>query len=158
MLALIYSSNQSKKRESILKHKIVLLVALLLAFTSVGFAQTRKTRSAVVPEFVGSPETQKAAFKSFIIKNVGKRVSLKLKFGEDIPYGYKSDQADPVFSVDNFSYFLDCGEEMTGDWTNRCKKLNWDADSKTIIGLFKVTEPAPRVMRTNRTFHLTPTK
>jgi hypothetical protein len=140
-----------------MKLKIVLLIALIVAFSSPGLAQAKKTMTAKAPEFVGSPETRKAAFKSFIIKNVGKRVYLKLKFGEDIPYGYRSDMADPVFGVDNFSYFLNCGEEMNAEWTTRCRKLNWDANSKTITGYFKITEPDPKLMRTNRTFHLTPT-
>lgn len=142
-----------------MKFKVVLLIALLAAFGSHGFAQTKKAKVATVPAYSGSPQTDKTTFKSFIIKNIGRRVSLKLTFDdEDIPYGYKSNLADPFFGVDNFSYFFDCGEDMDADWTTRCKKINWNANDKTVVGFFKITEPAPRTMRTNRSFTLTPSK
>jgi hypothetical protein len=142
-----------------MKIKIVLLVALLFAFDSIGFIQAKTTRTAIAPKFIGSPEKQKAAFKSFIIKNVGKRVYLKLTFSEDEPHAYRSEFGDPVFSVDRFTYSFECGEkEPNTEWTTRCKKLNWDAANRTITGYFKVTEPDPKVMRTNRSFYLTPTK
>jgi hypothetical protein len=94
-----------------MKLKIFLLVALLLTFSSFNFAQTKKTKipaeDAAAAEFKGSVQKQKAAFKSFIIKNVGKRVSLALKFDGDIePYGYRSEFADPLFEVDNYRYFF----------------------------------------------------
>lgn len=142
-----------------MKHKIVLLVALFLAFNSIGFAQAKKNKTAVAPKFIGSPEKQKASFKSFIIKNVGKRVYLKLTFSADEPHAYRSEFGDPVFGIDKFSYSFECGDkEPNTEWTTRCKELNWDAASRTITGYFKVTEPDPKVMRTNRSFYLTPTK
>jgi hypothetical protein len=142
-----------------MKTKFVLLVALFFAFNSIGFVQAKTTRPAVVPKFIGAPEKQKAAFKSFIIKNVGKRVYLKLTFSEDEPHAYRSEFGDPVFSVDRFTYSFECGEkEPNTEWTTRCKGLNWDADKRTITGYFKVTEPDPKVMRTNRSFYLKPVK
>jgi len=143
-----------------MKYKITLLVALIAAFGLTGAAQKRITKAAVAPTYQGSPQTDKKAFKAFIIKNVGKRVYLKLTFAEeDVPYGYREENGDPVFSVDNYSYFPICDDkEANAEWTARCKKLNWNADSRTLTGYFKVTEPDPKVMRTNRTFHLTPTK
>lgn len=144
-----------------MKIKILLLaaiVAIVAASGSISFAQTKKTKT-ITPEFKGSPQTQKKAFKAFIIKNVGKRVSLKLSFGEDIPYGYRSDLADPLFEVDNYRYFLICNDkEANVEWESRCKKLNWNTENKTMSGFFKITEPDPKMMRTNRTFHITPTK
>ena len=143
----------------IMKIKFILLIAIIAAFGSIGFAQTKKPKTAVAPSFKGSPQTQKKAFKAFIIKNVGKRVSLKLSFGEDIPYGYRSEFADPLFEVDNYLYFLVCNDKAANaEWTNRCGKLNWNAADKIITGFFKITEPDPKRMRTNRTFHITPTK
>lgn len=148
-----------------MKLKIVLFVALLLAFSSANFAQTKKTKTnsktAAVPEFKGSVQTQKAAFKAFIIKNIGKRVSLKLAFGDEIePYGYRSELADPLFEVDNYRYFLICNDSKDANalWTDRCKALNWDNEKKTLNGVFKITEPDPKLMRTNRTFEIIPTK
>lgn len=142
-----------------MKHKIVLLVALIVVFNSIGFVQAQKGTAVIGPKFTGSPEKQKAAFKSFIIKNVGKRVYLKLTFSEDEPHAFRSEFGDPVFSVDNFTYSFVCGEnEPNTEWTTRCKGLNWDAASRTITGYFKVTEPDPKLMRTNRSFYLTPTK
>lgn len=148
-----------------MKLKIFLLVTLLSMFSSLNFAQTKKpktpAKSVAAAEFKGSVETQKAAFKAFIIKNVGKRVSLKLMFGEEIePYGYRSELADPLFEVDNYRYFLICKEAETTNviWTERCKALNWDNEKKTLTGFFKIAEPDPKLMRTNRTFELTPTK
>ncbi len=147
-----------------MKIKIILFVALLLAFNSINFAQTKniRTRSKIAaPEFKGSIEKQKAAFKTFIIKNVGKRVSLNLTFDGDIePYGYRSEFADPLFEVDNYRYFLICGDGKTTNviWTDRCKALNFDNEKKTLNGVFKITEPDPKLMRTNRTFNITPTK
>lgn len=142
-----------------MKTKIVLLVAFLLAFSSIGFAQAKKNKAAVAPRFVGTPEKQKAAFKSFIIKNVGKRVYLKLTFSEEEPHAFRSQFGDPVFSVDRFTYSFVCGEnEPEAEWTTRCAGLNWDAADRIITGYFKVTEPDPKVMRTNRSFYLTPMK
>lgn len=144
-----------------MKLKIVLLIVFLTAFGSLGSAQTKKPKAAVAPEFKGSVQTQKAAFKAFIIKNVGKRVSLKLTFGDEIePYGYRSELADPLFEVDNYRYFLVCKDAETTNviWTERCKALNWDNEKKTLTGFFKIAEPDPKLMRTNRTFELTPTK
>ncbi len=142
-----------------MKHKIVLLIALFVAFGSIGLVQAKKTRTAVAPKFIGSPETPKKAFKPFIIKNIGKRVYLKLTFSEGEPHAYRSEFGDPVFSVDRFTYSFECGEkEPNTEWTTRCKKLNWDAASRTITGYFKITEPDPKVMRTNRSFYLAPTK
>ena len=142
-----------------MKREIVLLVALFLALNSIGLAQAKRTKTAVAPNFTGSPEKQKATFKSFIIRNIGKRVFLKLTFSEDEPHAYRSEFGDPVFSVDRFSYFFLCGEkEPNTEWTTRCKKLNWDAANRTITGYFKITEPDPKVMRTNRSFYLMPTK
>jgi hypothetical protein len=142
-----------------LKHEIVLLVALFLVFNSIGFVRAQKSMTAAAPQFTGSPEEQKAAFKSFIIKNVGKRVYLKLTFGEGEPHAFRSEFGDPVFSVDRFSYSFECGEnEPNAEWATRCKALNWDAAGRTITGYFKVTEPDPKLMRTNRSFYLTPTK
>lgn len=137
----------------------VFFLAMFVAFagsTEVA-AQTSRGKAAA-PTFTGSIAAKGKEFKAFIIKNIGKRVSLKLTFGEDIPYGYKDQNADPFFSVDNFSYFFDCGEEMTAEWTTRCEKLNWNETAKSITGFFKVTEPKPKVMRTNRSFDLLPTK
>ena len=148
-----------------MKLKIVLLIALFAAFVSVNIAQTKKSKTkpkaAATAEFVGSPQTDKAAFKSFIIKNIGKKVSLKLTFdGEDIPYGYRSEFADPLFNVDNYTYFFACGDGDTTNiiWEERCRKINWNAEDKTVIGFFRVTESNPRLMRTNRSFTLMPTK
>lgn len=142
-----------------MKIKIVLLVALLLAFNSIGFAQAKKGKTAVAPKFIGTPEKQKAAFKSFIIKNVGKRVYLKLTFSEGEPHAYRSEFGDPVFSVDRFTYSFECGDNQPDrEWTTRCQGLNWDAASRTVSGFFKVTEPDPKVMRTNRSFYLAPVK
>jgi hypothetical protein len=139
-----------------MKIKIVLLITLLLAFGSISFAQAKKNKKSVTPTFAGSPD---AKFKAFAVKNVGKRVSLKITFTEDtMPYGYRSDQADPVFGVDSASFFLECKEKMTGDWTKRCKALNWNDADKTFSGFFKITEPDPKLFRTNRMFYLTPTK
>jgi hypothetical protein len=131
---------------------------LFLAFNSTGFVQAKKNKTAVAPKFTGAPEKQKAAFKSFIIKNVGKRVYLKLTFSEDEPHAYRNEFYDPVFGVDDFAYFFECGENENTEWTTRCKGLNWDAASRTITGYFKVTEPEPKLYRTNRRFDLTPTK
>ncbi len=142
-----------------MKHKNVLLVVLFLAFTSTGFVQAKKTKTAATPKFIGAPEKQKAAFKSFIIKNVGKRVYLKLTFSSDEPRAFRSEYGDPVFSVDRFTYSFECGDnEPNTIWTARCQGLNWDAANRTITGHFKVTEPDPKVMRTNRSFYLAPTK
>ena len=144
-----------------MKYKIFLLIALFAVFSSIGVAQKKKAKTAAVPEFKGSIEKQKAGFKAFIIKNVGKRVSLDLTFGSDIePYGYRSEFADPLFEVDNYRYFLICndGEDANAIWTERCKKLNWDNEKKTLKGFFKITEPDPKMMRTNRTFEIIPTK
>jgi hypothetical protein len=142
-----------------MKIKIVLLVALLLAFNSIGFGQQKIVKPVVAPKFTGTPEKRKAAFKSFIIKNIGKRVFLKLTFSEDEPHAYRSEYGDPVFSVDRFTYSFVCGEkEPNTEWTTRCKGLNWDAANRTVTGYFKITEPDPKVMRTNRSFYLTPTK
>jgi hypothetical protein len=142
-----------------MKTKFVLLVTLLLALGSINFVQARKVKTAITPKFIGSPEKQKALFKSFIIKNVGKRVYLKLTFSADEPHAYRSEFGDPVFSVDRFTYSFVCGEkEPNTEWTERCKKLNWDAAGRTVTGYFKVAEPDPKVMRTNRSFYLTPTK
>ena len=148
-----------------MKLKIILFIALLSAFGSINFAQTKnaKTNSkiAAASEFKGSIEKQKAAFKAFIIKNVGKRVSLDVTFDGDIePYGYRSELADPLFEVDNYRYFLICKDSKTTDvvWWDRCKALNWDNENKTLNGFFKITEPDPKTMRTNRTFEITPTK
>lgn len=142
-----------------MRHKTVLLFVLFLAFNSTSFVQAKKNKTAVAPKFTGAPEKQKAAFKSFIIKNGGKRVYLKLTFSKDEPHAYRSEFGDPVFGVDRFSYFFVCGEnEPNTEWTTRCKGLNWDAASRTIAGYFKVTEPDPKLMRTNRSFYLTPTK
>jgi hypothetical protein len=141
------------------RHKIVLLVALFLALNLTGFVQATRTNPAAAPKFIGWPEKQKAAFKSFIIKNVGKRVYLKLTFSANEPHAFRSEFADPVFSVDRFTYSFECGgNEPETEWTTRCKGLNWDAASRTISGYFKVTEPDPKLMRTNRSFYLTPTK
>lgn len=97
--------------------------------------------------------------KSFIIKNIGKRVYLKLTFSGDEPHAFRSQFGDPVFSVDRFTYSFECGDnEPEVEWTTRCKGLNWDAASRTISGHFKITEPDPKVMRTNRSFYLTPVK
>jgi hypothetical protein len=142
-----------------MKIKIVLLITLILAFSSVSFVQATTSKTAIVPRFTGTPEKQKAAFKSFIIKNVGKRVYLKLTFSEEEPHAYRSEFGDPVFSVDRFTYSFVCGEkEPDTEWTTRCKGLNWDAANRTVTGYFRVTEPDPKVMRTNRSFYLTPTK
>lgn len=142
-----------------MKTKFVLLTTLFLVLISTGLVQAKKNRIAVVTKFIGTPEKQKAAFKSFIIKNVGKRVYLKLTFSQDEPHAYRSEFGDPVFSVDRFTYSFECGEkEPNTEWTTRCKGLNWDADKRTIAGYFKVTEPDPKVMRTNRSFYLKPTK
>jgi hypothetical protein len=142
-----------------MKIKFVLLITLILAFSSIGFVQAKTPKPAVAPKFTGAPEKRKAAFKSFIIKNVGKRVYLKLTFSEDEPHAYRSEFGDPVFSVDRFTYSFVCGEkEPNTEWTTRCKGLNWDAANRTITGYFRVTEPDPKVMRTNRSFYLTPTK
>ena len=148
-----------------MKIKFILLVTLLLAFSAVNFAQTKKTKATIkqtaVPEFKGSVQTQRAAFKAFIIKNIGNRASLNLTFGDEIePYGYRSEFADPLFEVDNYIYFLVCndGETTNVVWTDRCKALNWNNEKKTLKGVFKITEPDPKMMRTNRTFYLTPTK
>jgi hypothetical protein len=142
-----------------MKTKFVLMTMLFLVLGSIGLVQAKTTRPAVVPKFIGVPEKQKAAFKSFIIKNVGKRVYLKLTFSADEPHAYRSEFGDPVFSVDRFTYSFECGEkEPNTEWTTRCKGLNWDADKRTITGYFKVTEPDPKVMRTNRSFYLKPVK
>lgn len=146
-----------------MKLKIILLIALLAAFSTNGLAQKTKPKTASktsVPEFKGSPNTQKAAFKSFIIKNVGKRVSLDLSFGDDPPYGYRSEYADPIFEVDNYRYFLICNDpdDANKPWTERCKALNWNDEKKTLRGIFKITEPNPKLMRTNRTFEIIPAK
>jgi hypothetical protein len=90
--------------------KIVLLVALFVALNSIGFAQGKTKKTAVTPRFTGAPEKQKAAFKSFIIKNIGRRVYLKLTFSEEEPHAYRSQFADPVFSVDRFAYSFECGD------------------------------------------------
>jgi hypothetical protein len=141
------------------KRKIVLLVALFSALSSIGFAQAKRTKTAVAPNFTGSPEKQKAAFKSFIIRNIGKRVFLKLTFSADEPHAYRSEYGDPVFSVDSFAYFFMCGDnEAEVVWTARCMKLNWNAATRTITGYFKVTEPEPKLYQTNRQFLLTPTR
>ena len=142
-----------------MKTKIILLVALLLASNSIGLAQAKKNKTPVTPRFIGAPEKQKAAFKSFIIKNVGKRVYLKLTFSEGEPHAYRSEFGDPVFSVDRFTYSFECGDTGSeAEWVTRCKGLNWDASSRTVTGYFKVTEPDPKLMRTNRSFYLAPTK
>lgn len=142
-----------------MKTRIILLVALMLALNSVGFAQGKKGKAVIAPKFIGAPEKQKAAFKAFIIRNVGKRVYLKLTFGEGEPHAYRSEFGDPVFSVDRFSYSFECGDNgPEAEWTTRCKGLNWDAASRTVTGYFRVTEPDPKVMRTNRSFYLKPTK
>jgi hypothetical protein len=83
-----------------MKTKFVLLITLFLLFSSIGSVQAKKSKTAVAPKFTGSPEKQKAAFKSFIIKNIGKRVYLKLTFSEEEPHAYRSEVGDPVFSVD----------------------------------------------------------
>jgi hypothetical protein len=141
-----------------MKIKLILLTALFLALNLTGFARV-KTKTAAAPRFSGSPEKQKAAFKSFIIKNVGKRVYLKLTFSEGEPHPYRSEFGDPVFSVDRFTYSFVCGEqEPNTEWTARCKTLSWDPASRTVTGYFRVTEPDPKLMRTNRSFYLTPTK
>ena len=146
-----------------MKLKIILFIALLLTFSTVNFSQTKKAKvttiQTAVPEFKGAVQTQKAAFKAFIIKNVGKRVSLNLTFGDEIePYGYRSEFADPLFEVDNYRYFLICNDGKTEDvpWDQRCKKINWDNEKKTLNGIFKITEPDPKMMRTNRTFETIP--
>ena len=141
-----------------MKIKILLLVVLFLAFGSTGTAQAKRNRTGVAPKFTGAPEKQKAAFKSFIIKNIGKRVFLKLTFSEEEPHAYRSEFGDPVFSVDRFTYSFECNDEANAEWTTRCKKLNWDAAGRTVTGYFKITEPDPKVMRTNRSFYLTPMK
>jgi hypothetical protein len=144
----------------IMKLKIILLIALITAFGSIGFAQTKKTKT-ITPKFSGSVQTRKKEFKAFIIKNVGRRISLNLTFDGDIePYGYRSEFADPLFEVDNYRYFLICKDRQTLNvpWTDRCKKINWNAENKIISGFFKITEPDPKMMRTNRTFNLTPTR
>jgi hypothetical protein len=141
-----------------MKIKLVLLTALFLAFNLAGLAQAKR-KTAAAPRFSGSPEKQKAAFKSFIVKNVGKRVYLKLTFSDDEPHPYRSEFGDPVFSVDRFTYSFECGDnEPNTEWTARCKALNWDPARRTIAGYFKVTEPDPKLMRTNRSFYLTPTR
>jgi hypothetical protein len=142
-----------------MKVKTVLLIALFLVLNSTGFVQAKTNRPAVTPKFTGAPEKQKAAFKSFIIKNIGKRVYLKLTFSEGEPHAYRSEYGDPVFSVDRFTYSFECGDNgPDAEWTTRCKGLNWDAASRTVTGYFKITEPDPKVMRTNRSFYLKPTK
>lgn len=142
-----------------MKLKVLLLVALFLSFNSISFAQAKKGKTVAAPKFTGSPEKQKAAFKSFIIKNIGKRVYLKLTFGEGEPHAYRSEFGDPVFSVDRFSYSFECGDNVADtEWTARCKGLNWDAANRTVTGYFRVTEPDPKVMRTNRSFYLKPAK
>jgi hypothetical protein len=142
-----------------MKLKIVLLISLFLTLNSIGFAQSKNKKTAVAPKFIGAPEKQKAAFKSFIIRNVGKRAYLKLTFSEDEPHAYRSEFGDPVFSVDRFTYSFECGDNgPEAEWTTRCKGLNWDAAKRTIAGYFKITEPDPKVMRTNRSFYLAPTK
>lgn len=142
-----------------MKRKIALLIALFLTCSSMGFAQARKNKTAVAPKFTGSPEKQKAAFKAFIIRNVGKRVYLKLSFSEGEPHPYRSQYGDPVFGVDRFTYSFECGDNLPDtEWTDRCKGLNWDAAGRTVTGYFKVTEPDPKLMRTNRSFYLKPVK
>jgi len=147
-----------------MKLKIILFIAILAAFSTFGFAQKKKSKTVsktTVAEFKGSVQSQKAAFKAFIIKNVGKRVSLDLKFDGDIePYGYRSEFADPLFEVDNYRYFLICNdlEDANKPWTQRCKALNWNDRKKTLNGIFKITEPDPKMMRTNRTFEIIPAK
>jgi hypothetical protein len=140
-----------------LKTKFVLLVALCLVFSSIGLAQTKRSRQAGTPKFIGAPEKQKAAFKSFIIKNVGRRVYLKMTFSADEPHAFRSEYGDPVFSVDRFTYSFECRDnEANTAWTARCGGLNWSAAGRTISGYFNVTEPDPKQMRTNRSFYLTP--
>jgi hypothetical protein len=137
------------------------LLVLLTAIVGLTGASAQKAKQvAATPSFTGSLATKGKEFKAFVIKNIGKRVSLKLTFSEDnMPYGYRDGNADPVFSVDNYSYFPICGDKKADtEWTNRCRKLNWNAASKTISGFFKITEPDPKMMRTNRMFNLTPTK
>ena len=147
-----------------MKLKIILFIAILAAFTTIGFAQKKKAKivsKTTITEFKGSVQAQKAAFKALIIKNVGKRVSLDLKFDGDIePYGYRSEFADPIFEVDNYRYFLICKdpEDANKPWTQRCKAINWNDEKKTLNGIFKITEPDPKMMRTNRTFEIIPAK
>lgn len=132
-----------------------LLAFLVLVFvTSNLSAQTKQKGSA---RFVGLVSNTPTKFNNLMSKNIGKRVYLKVTFDEE-PFGYKDGSADPFFSVAEYSYFLECGEEMNAVWTERCKVLDYDQSTRTLTGYFNVTEPKPGSLKTNRMFTLTPVK
>ena len=141
-----------------MKFQYLLCLAFLLAVAMPGITQAKVSRTRQVPAFVGSPAKDKAAFKSFIIKNIGKKVHLKLTFDSDEPHAVKSEYGDPGFNVEKFTYGFVCGGKVEALWTNRCKGFTWDPATRTISGDFRVTEPNPRSLRTNRHFDLMPSK
>lgn len=152
--------NNIRKTISIaVKTALVLALVAFVGFGGVALAQQKRGKTKAAPRFVGSLNMRDATFITFINKNVGKRVYLKITFEADKePYGYKDENADPFFSAGNYNYFLKCGEETNAPWTERCRALNYDRATKTFSGYFIVTEPKPESMKTNRMFELTPTK
>ncbi len=103
--------------------------------SAVSFAQAR------VPRFIGSPETQSAAFNSFIRRNVGRRVYLDLRFDENsAPQGYRDVNADPFFEAGPFTYLIDCRDDgnLRSVWTSRCRNLHYDSANRRLRGYFRV--------------------
>ncbi len=120
------------------------------------FAQNKSKKNQTIQKYEGSPVEDSVVFKKFIIENINKKVYLSLTFKDEDVYGYKSGNADPIFNVDNYSYWFKCGEEMTAMWTERCSNIKRSEDNNNIYGYFMVKEPQPKIMRTNRTFDLIP--
>ena len=145
-----------KKFARLVANTFLLACLVLILGTNNLTAQTNKKGSA---KFVGSISRTPTKFNNLMSKNVGKRVYLKITFDADQePIGYKDGSADPFFSVGEYSYFLECGEEMNAIWTERCKVLDYNQSSRTLTGYFNVSEPDPKNLRTNRMFNLTPAK
>ena len=137
--------------------KLLMFAGLLLIFCAGDLTAQKQQKTSA--KFVGVISKTPTKFNNLMAKNVGKRVYLKISFdADDEPIGYKDGQADPFFSVAEYSYFLECGEEMNAIWTERCKVLDYDQTKRTLTGYFKVGEPNPNTLKTNRMFTLTPVK
>lgn len=131
------------------------------------------------PEFSGAGDSLELI--SFVEKNVGSVVNLKLNLQESVPiYGYRNNRDTPFFSGGaaknlSYAYFIDCngtGTNWDGQSTDRCDGVRWDAGETradgasdgVLSGYFKILEirgdnmTAPNASAKNRNVQLLPVR
>jgi hypothetical protein len=137
----------------------IIFAIIFLGFSTFGFGQQGNKR------YSGTPATD-TKFISFIMKNVGKLVTLNLSIsnGEMISEGYKGVQ--PMFdgkktSGIDYSFFLECPNDVNLTPIEECKAATWvenDNGGGTLSGNFKVSRIIKTSMRNYRAVFLIPVR